>query len=246
MLPQNLFEHLELPPRYKPINPYVQTYVENQTKRHLPIVHGSDLKTFPGLWREKAFSEKNRKIDKLVLEIGSHNGKTFCEMAGQHPDTGFVGMDITFKRIVSTAEKVASLSLSNASLILADARVVPQIFHPGELDGVIAFFPDPWTKKKKQAHKRLFTDAYCQNLSLLLRKTGFFWFRTDSELYYEEVCSFMKGLNWPKELRTLEEETVHNPWGDSLTYESSFHARFKEQGQSIFQGLWRKREGVIW
>ena len=52
----------------------------------------------------------NKEASSLIVEIGSHMGDVMCEMANNHPDKAFVGLDITFKRVVTLAEKAKKKS----------------------------------------------------------------------------------------------------------------------------------------
>ena len=36
----------------------------------------------------------------LVVEIGSHMGDVMCEIANNHPDTAFIGLDITYSNVL--------------------------------------------------------------------------------------------------------------------------------------------------
>lgn len=171
------------------INPYLAEIRESKKSSHLPLLAGPDLKDCLGQWKKKIAGyhrEDESTFGQLVVEIGCHCGKTLVEMAANHPKIGFVGLDITFKRVVTTARRVRDLGLKNVLSVLADAKFLTSLFAPSELDGIIAFFPDPWPKKS-QAKNRLFSPQFCIEMKSILRDGGFFWFRTDQMSYFEAV-----------------------------------------------------------
>ena len=67
----------------------------------------------------------------LVVEIGSHMGDVMCEMANNHPDTAFIGLDITFKRVVTLAEKAAKKDLNNIFCTMGDIPMMKHIAAKG-------------------------------------------------------------------------------------------------------------------
>lgn len=122
-------------------NAYVSKMQSAQLQKSLPVAMGPDLKDLPGHWRQK-FPEicPSKERIPLVVEVGCHLGHTICDMASSHKDVLFVGVDITFKRVIETAERVKKLGLSNVFVILANAHGMTDLFVPNEVDGYITFF----------------------------------------------------------------------------------------------------------
>src|SRR5690606_23746557 len=114
----------------------------------LPLSYGPNLKNLQGKWSETFEERMGFKPSQIICEVGCHKGRTICEMASAHPDKAFVGLDITFKRVVTTARKAKDRGLKNVFSVLANAKAIEKLFVPGELDGFVMFFPDPWSKKK--------------------------------------------------------------------------------------------------
>ena len=216
------------------VNPYAKVLAENKGGSSLPLSYGPDLKGKAGHW--KSYFAKSRKCGtrpkKLILEIGCHKGKTINQMAGEHPDLAFVGMDITFKRVVLTARLALEKENSNVCAVLGDARQIDQIFSPGELDGVLAFFPDPWLKKRSQANKKLFNDEFVMSLSQMLSPQGQFWFKTDAEAYFEDL---KRGASKAGLVKLDKAENLVT--GE---YETTFEAMFKNQNLPTYEALWTK------
>jgi len=213
-------------------NAYVGKLIDAQNDASLPVAMGPTLREFPGQWRSKfTWLGLETKKMPLIVEIGCHTGHTLCDMAEAHPEALFVGIDITFKRVVQTAEKARERKLENVYAILANAGGLKELFAPGEVDGFVTFFPDPW-KKKKHAHYRLYSPQFCQTARDLLAPGGFLWLKTDHLPYFTEACSFVEtlGFNQTDQLPVLRDED----------YSSLFLRRFNLKGVSWHNRKWTK------
>ena len=223
----------------KGLNPYVDLLIDAQNSGSLPIIYGPTLRSTVGLWRErfKSGTGQPHPPEKLILEIGSHRGDVIAEMAWRHPATAFVGMDITFKRVVTTAQRAKKRELNNIISILANGAHVDALFQAGELDGVVVFFPDPWTAKKNQAKNRLFNPTFCQSLQQVLAPGGFVWLKTDSPLYFDNASEFLEQSGFVRELP-----------GEGLPaerYTSGFERIFEQKGTPVHRGVWLKKPQQI-
>lgn len=216
------------------INPYAKVVAENKNSCSLPLAYGPELHGKSGKWKS-FFKDSDRHgfiPRKLVLEIGCHKGRTLNQIAAMHPNIGFIGMDITFKRVVLTAKHAIEMDNSNLCSVLGDARQIDQIFAGGELDGVLAFFPDPWEKKRSQSHKKLFNEDFMNTLAHVLKPNGQFWFKTDVKTYFHDLASSVAKVGMTpiaKSQSILE--------GD---YETYFESKFKSQNLPTFEALWAK------
>jgi tRNA (guanine-N7-)-methyltransferase len=214
------------------INPYVALMASGIEEGKLPVACGEMLKDFPGKWREKiaAFYQSPLPFKNLVVEIGCHNGHVLCKMAADHPETAFIGIDITYKRVVGTAEKAMKLGLKNVFTVLANAKTIDMIFATSEIDGVLIFFPDPWVKKKRQAKNRLVNSDFCKILSPLLSTEAFCWFKTDQKLYFDLAQNaFLENAY------QIQQEPCEITGKD---YTSIFEQKFAEQNLPTYGSKW--------
>lgn len=202
--------------------------------RPFPVIQGAEIEPYVGRWRE-LFAElyPGRPAPKrLVLEVGCHYGKTLAMMAADHPEVGFIGLDITFKRVFKSAGAAKRMGLQNVMTALVNARGIDRVFADGELDGTVVFFPDPWLKRQ-QAKKRLVDDDFAEVLARKLAPGGFVWLKTDQEFYRD---SAREGF---QKARFEENEGVgavarHALLGEKL-YTSSFEQMFGARGQQWFE-----------
>lgn len=208
------------------INPYVAKLKQAQEDKSLPILLGEDLKNMRGNWLKEFFPTKK----KLFIEIGSHYGITLKKLAQLNPDIGFIGIDITYKRLYKAAFRVKKAELDNVVCIMANAISLETLFAEAEIDGVIGFFPDPWQKKQNQSHNRLFKREFIAQLSKLSKGAGFFWLKTDCQSYFQDVeANESHGLLDPCAEFPLKE----------AEYSSVFEQLFKGQNKPIYGKQWQ-------
>lgn len=215
------------------INPYVTDLIAAKDGS-LPIMYGSLLQNSKGNWNQ-IFNERNKSSAKqLVLEIGCHKGHTIREMAHAHPEVNFIGLDITFKRVVYTGKRAKSANLPNIISVLGNALQSDCIFAENELDGVVIFFPDPWCKKVSQAKHRLISPDFCKLLQTIIKPNGFFWFKTDHDGYFADVTEYLKNTAFKP-----EHEIVGLP---SETYETTFERKFRLLNEPTNSGVWTNKK----
>ena len=229
---KNIFEDISVSLNEN-VNPYLKILKDSRQCSQTPIIYGSELMGLSGTWKELFQSRHPHKLKpkKIILEIGCHKGNILKQLAIAHPQYSFIGMDITFKRVVTTAQKAQEAGLHNMISILGDARHLLKIFQNHELDGIIAFFPDPWEKKRSQVGKRLFNHEFVRTLKHALSPHGFFWFKTDSKSYFKELQDFTNDLNF-KYIDHTERLFTKN-------YRSTFENLFVSQNLPTFEAWWQ-------
>lgn len=224
-----------------PSNPYVEKFLNNG----LPILHGEKLQTCVGKWRDEIerfhasanVNQEDTSKRPLWIEIGCHMGQILATLAESYPSHSIVGIDITFKRIVRSAEKLINKNLKNAMCVFADARFIDELFTKEEVSGVIVFFPDPWTKKKRSKN-RLFSLEFGEKLFSILQPGGFVWFKTDQKEYFEQVLQIMQSLGF----ESVNEVERVDFISEKDKYTSLFERLFTHKGLSTYEALWKKRE----
>ncbi len=210
------------------VNPYVAELINGVHSNSLPLLHGPQLKGVKGLWR-KQFPGNTNPGDPLVIEIGCHLGNTLRDMALAHPEINFIGLDITFKRVVTSARRAAEGHLSNIQVALASAKQLHLLLEESEVDGVVLFFPDPWSKRKQQKN-RLVNADFCLQLRTIIKPGGFFWFKTDDANYFEAGSAAIEAAGFLP---------ATYPTGlPSERYESTFERKFKNEGVPSYEGVW--------
>ena len=202
-------------------NPFVDKFKAGSFKGYSATIKNEALESHFGKWLQV-----NILTQRLFVEIGCHYGQVLVDIAKDHNDTLVLGLEITFKRLVKTADRIVSANLTNAHVILANAKAMPKIFGDQEITGVILFFPDPWPKEKQKRHRLLQTE-FAKILWKCLAPGGFIWLKTDSKDYFDEAskslhrCGFV--LNYNERPALFDKD-----------YESSFQKLFGSQGRAYY------------
>jgi tRNA (guanine-N7-)-methyltransferase len=128
-----------------------------------------------------------RSPRKRVLEIGFGRGEFLLEMAGRSPEVDFVGIEISFKRTLKMARKVARAKLANVRLLEANAQIVlDQLFLPGSLSEIWVNFSDPWPKAR-HAHRRVIQPSFVADAARTLDTGGMLYVATDDVRYAHQI-----------------------------------------------------------
>ncbi len=208
------------------VNPYIKKILDLDQSKPSVLLYGQKLKD----WKDHGKFFDLSTYSKLCLEIGSYSGTTLVDLASRNPDVFFIGMDITFKRVYQSATALLKAGLSNASVFLYNALFLDKIFPKSFLDGVVIFFPDPWTKEKKRKN-RLVSTKFTQGIYTLLKPGAFFWLRTDQLFYYEDTKNY------------LEQAGFKHNGSLSINHEgvsSSFNTTFNLKNQQTYELIYTK------
>ncbi len=89
----------------------------------------------------------------LVLELGFGMGDSLLQMAQEHPEYDFLGIEVHAPGVGRLLQGIEQSQVSNLRIYYGDAQVVLQQALPAQsVDRFCLFFPDPWPKKRH--HKR--------------------------------------------------------------------------------------------
>lgn len=130
----------------------------------------------------------------IHVDLGFGRGEFILEMARQHPEIEFIGLEIRQYLIDKVETLLAEDPLPNVHVLLANVKEhLPVFFEPGALERVYIHFPDPWTRRKRH-HKRRMVDAnLAETLALLLCPGGQVHLMTDKEEVGQEMRAIFEG-----------------------------------------------------
>jgi tRNA (guanine-N7-)-methyltransferase len=124
---------------------------------------------------------------RLGVEIGFGRGEFLVDLAARRPEDAFVGIELSHKRTVKMARRLARLELANVRLIEARAeRAVEELFAPGSVSEFWINFSDPWPKKRHHK-RRLLQPAFVADLARRLAPGGALEVATDDPSYAEWI-----------------------------------------------------------
>jgi tRNA (guanine-N7-)-methyltransferase len=117
--------------------------------------------------------------DKVIMEIGFGMGEATAIIAKNHPNNGYIAVDVHPPGIGKLLARIIENDLTNLKVIEEDVHVVLQhMIKDQSLDGIHLFFPDPWPKKKHNK-RRIVNEGFLSLIHPKIKKGGFIHIATD-------------------------------------------------------------------
>jgi tRNA (guanine-N7-)-methyltransferase len=158
------------------------TDAQRQAKDALQKVHGIEFTQ-----QEINLSEIFPKSETVIMEIGFGMGEATAIIAKNHPNNGYIAVDVHPPGIGKLLARIVESDLTNLKVIEEDVHVVLQHMIPDEsLDGIHLFFPDPWPKKKHNK-RRIVNEGFLALIHPKIKKGGFIHVATDWVPYAESI-----------------------------------------------------------
>jgi len=207
-------------------------------------IPGVDPRVALDEWAEKGWSgvfgtAAEGTIRSRVLEIGFGRGEFLLDLATSAPDVEFVGVEVSFKRTLKMARKVARAALANVRLVEGRAeeaiRAVPE---PASLDAIWINFSDPWPKTR-HAHRRVIQPAFVAAAAAALGPGGHLYVATDDVPYahqMDEVLGAEPAL-----------QNAYAPWpfvGEVKgRRQTGYEAQWRDEGRPMHFFAYQRRGG---
>ena len=165
---------------------------------------------------------------KKVLEIGFGNGDFLVHLAQSYgTETLVLGMEVSAVCVLKAAKRLSSGKISNARVVLGDARyLLEKCVPPSSLDAIYMNFPCPWPKNR-HAFRRVTEGRFPESLSASLTEGGKFTLVTDEEWYALEARGKLS-LSPLLEIASFEV----NP---ALELTTKYGSKWKAMGKSIYR-----------
>jgi tRNA (guanine-N7-)-methyltransferase len=150
------------------------TDAQREAKTALQAVHGIEFKQ-EIVDLQQIFPTS----DKVIMEIGFGMGEATAIIAKNHPNNGYIAVDVHPPGIGKLLARIVENDLTNLKVIEEDVHVVLQHMVADEsLDGIHLYFPDPWPKKKHNK-RRIVNEGFLSLIHPKIKKGGFIHIATD-------------------------------------------------------------------
>ena len=164
------------------------TEAQRTAKDALQEVHGIEFKqeqiNIPAIFPAS---------EKVIMEIGFGMGEATAIIAKNHPNNGYIAVDVHPPGIGKLLARIVESDLTNLKVIEEDVHVVLQHMIANEsLDGIHLFFPDPWPKKKHNK-RRIVNQGFLALTHPKIKKGGFIHIATDWVPYAVSIQEVFAG-----------------------------------------------------
>jgi tRNA (guanine-N7-)-methyltransferase len=177
----------------------------------------------------------------LVVELGFGRGEFLLELATRAPEVAHLGVEVSHKRVLKMARRLARTDLRNVRLVEARAEaVVHECLAPASVRAFWVNFPDPWPKKRHQ-RRRLLQPALVRELAVRLVPGGELHAATDHVEYAEAIHAVLAGE------ALLENAASPAPWLPEVPGRkpTAYELEWRAEGRALhFFEYRRKAEGA--
>ena len=114
------------------------------------------------------------------------------QFAEKNSNKNFIGLELRFKRLVLAAQKCKKRNIKNVVFLRKRGEELENFLADNEISEIYINFPDPWegTEKNRIIQERLF-----KTLDKIMKKDGMLYFKTDHDVYYNDVLELVKTLD---------------------------------------------------
>lgn len=167
-----------------------------------------------------------------ILEIGFGSGQSLLQIAKEHPEENFIGIETHLPGIGALLVGIEKNHLTNIRFFYADAVEVLNQSIPNEsLETIQIFFPDPWHKRKH--HKRRLIQTELVNLLVAkLKSKGKLHLATDWEDYAKQM---MKVISLNEQVINLAGHGKFSDRSSQRPVVTKFEARGEKSGRVIWE-----------
>ena len=165
-----------------------------------------------------------------ILEIGFGNGESLLQMAINHPENDYLGIEVHRPGVGHLLKRIAEEGVKNIRVMSDDAvEVLEGQIQNDSLDAVYLFFPDPWHKKRHHKRRQV-RPEWAQLIRLKLKIGGLLHMATDWENYAEHMLDVMGSAEG---YRNLSENGDYVPRPDYRPV-----TKFEQRGERLGHGVW--------
>ena len=194
-----------------------------------------------GYWHERYFNNNNP----IVLELGCGKGEYTVELAKQHPDINFIGVDIKGARMWTGATLALNEGLKNVAFLRTNIEIIERFFSPDEVQEIWLTFSDP---QMKNPRKRLTSSWFLNRYRKFLVDSGIIHLKTDSNFLFTYTQYLVEKNQLPVLLRTTDlyaEPLDSSEFSEAASIQTYYESMWIERGLNIKYMKFRLPHNVV-
>lgn len=181
-----------------------------------------------GHWNEQYFHNDCP----IVLELGCGKGEYTVELAKQHPDKNFIGVDIKGARLWTGATMALNDGLRNVAFLRTNIEIIDRFFGQDEVSELWLTFSDP---QMKNPRKRLTSTFFLERYRHFLSDGGVIHLKTDSNFLFTYTTYMVERNQLPLDIRT------ENLYGDARHKDAFPDIATASSIQTYYEKMWLAR-----
>ena len=183
-----------------------------------------------GHWGEQYFHNDNP----IVLELGCGKGEYTVDLAKQHPDINFIGVDIKGARMWTGATEATREGLKNVAFLRTNIEIIDRFFAENEVQEIWLTFSDP---QMKNPRKRLTSTYFMERYRRFLVDGGLIHLKTDSNFLFTYTTYMVENNHLPLVFRTEDlyhdEQSTNNVEPTTLSIQTYYESMWIARGLNI-------------
>lgn len=152
---------------------------------------GTNGDDYKGRWHLDVFHNEHP----IHIEIGMGKGQFITQLAKEHPDINYIGIEKYSSVLVRALDKRAELETDNLIFLRMDAEDITSYFAPNEIAQIYLNFSDPWPKNR-HAKRRLTSTNFLARYDAILRPDGLLQFKTDNRPLFDFSLEQLSDAGW--------------------------------------------------
>ncbi len=175
---------------------------------------------------------------RMVVEIGFGRGEYLRHLSEVSPDVAHVGVEVSRKRVLKMARRLARNEVGNVRLLAEPGEaVLRDALADASVQGFWVNFPDPWPKKRHHKN-RLLQAPIIRQMAKRLVPGGSLQIATDHEEYAEHIDGVLQSEG------LLENLNAPTPYLDEVPgrMHTAYEEMWREDGRRLHFFSYRRRD----
>ena len=184
----------------------------------------SNPASYKNRWRE-VFGNNNP----ICLELGMGRGSFIIEMAIQHPNINYIGLELDSSQTATAVKYLGGRKLPNLRFICANANEICNFFGK-EIDTIYLTFSEPWPKKHDE-NKRFTHISYLKLYDRIFKKNKHIILKTDNKILFASALESLSDYWYVFKCVSLD---LHNDERKIYNVMTDFEKQYFKEKRPIY------------